>query len=60
MQDQKKSLMLKKTLMDSKNKIMHKLIYERDKMSVNEEKIYSEWLNNINEIINICVERNKF
>ena len=60
MSEKKKALMLKKTLTDTKNHVMNKLIYEREKLSADEQRVYSEWLNSINEIINICVERNKF
>lgn len=55
-----KPLALKNRLIETRNALNHKLVYEHDKMSVNERKIYTEWLTNVNELIAICEERNKF
>ena len=55
-----KPLALKTLLTDTKNQLMNKLLYEHDSLSVSEQKVYADWLNNINEIITICTERNKF
>ena len=55
-----KPLALKNRLIETRNKLNRKLVYDHDKMSVNEREIYTEWLTNVNELITICEERNKF
>lgn len=55
-----KPLALKNRLIETRNALNHKLVYGHEQMSVNERKIYTEWLTNVNELIAICEERNKF
>ena len=53
-------LALKKKLIDSKNKLSHRLIYDANRLSIQERQILSEWLDDINSLIEICTERNRF
>lgn len=54
-----KSLLLKRKLYGTKKHLREKL-QEDAKLSLEQRKIYDKWLNNINEIIDICIDRNRF
>ena len=54
-----KSLLLKRKLYGTKKELRDK-IQRNQNMPLEEAKIYNEWLNNINEIIDICIDRNRF
>ena len=58
MENQK--LALKNKLVEIRNKLTHRLIYESNSLSIEERKIVSESLDDINELINICKDRNRF
>ena len=54
-------LLLKRKLLSTRDMI--KGVLESplaNDLSIKEKKIYSSWLTNTEELINICIERNKF
>lgn len=58
MENQK--LALKNKLFEIKNKLTHRLIYESNGLSIQERKIISESLDDVNALIEICKDRNRF
>ena len=56
---EKKPMELKTTLQNMKDEVQQKLIYDTT-LSIQERKVYGEWLEGINKLIKICVERNRF
>lgn len=54
-----KALLLKRKLYGTKKHLREKL-QDNPNMSLEQRKIYDKWLNNINEIIDICIDRNRF
>lgn len=56
---EKRPLELKTTLQSMRDEVQQKLIYETT-LSIQERKVYGEWLDGINKIIRICTERNRF
>lgn len=58
MENQK--LALKNKLFEIKNKLTHRLIYESNGLSIQERKIISESLDDVNALIEICIDRNRF
>ena len=56
----KEKLALKNKLIDIRNKLTHRLIYESNKLSIQERQIISESLDDVNALIEICKERNRF
>ena len=55
-----KKLALKNKLIDIKNKLTYRLIYESNSLTIGERKIISESLDDINTLIDICKDRNRF
>ena len=56
----KEKLALKNKLIDIRNKLTHRLIYESSKLSIQERQIISESLDDVNALIEICKDRNRF
>ena len=56
----KTKLALKNKLIDIRNKLTHRLIYEPNSLTIGERKIVSESLDDVNALIDICKERNRF
>lgn len=56
----KEKLALKNKLIDIKNKLTHRLIYESNRLSIQERQIISESLDDVNALIEICKDRNRF
>lgn len=54
-----KSLLLKRKLYGTKRQLREKL-QEKPNMSLEQVKIYHKWLDNIDELIDICLDRNRF
>lgn len=59
MTEKKNPLALKYKLKESKDNLTSKLLYTPN-MDINERKIYQEWLENINSLIQICEDRKRF
>lgn len=56
----KEKLALKNKLIDIRNKLTHRLIYESNGLTIGERKIVSESLDDVNALIEICIDRNRF
>lgn len=54
------ALELKNSLYNKKEELQSKLISSKENLSANERIIYSQWLQFTQDIIAICVNRNKF
>lgn len=56
-----KKLLLKRKLLSTKDNIVNVLTRpDSDRIPLNVRTVYQQWLGNINELIAICEERNKF
>ena len=55
-----KKLALKKKLFAVKKDLREKVQDQTNKYSLNEKRIYIAWLESVNELIDICIDRNKF
>ena len=58
--NENKKFALKNKLIDTKNKLSHRLIYDSNRLSIQERQVLSEWLDDVNQMIEICKERNRF